>query len=670
MEISTGKFVFGDWKVVSQIGKGASGTVYKIEKDNHGALLTAVLKVVHITDSGRESAQSVVDSLIDEIKFMIEVKGFPHVVSCEDYDVVQEGASEWTVLIRMELLQTVSDYQRTHDLTEADIRNMALQLGKALELIEGKSIIHRDIKPENVFINDFGDYKLGDFGIARVFDQNTQNYSAEGTRSYMAPEVYRGEQYDQTVDIYSLGVMLYQFLNRNRLPFLPVEGTFTNMDRQTAFNERIKGKKELPAPVCASEEFGRIVLKMCAYKPEDRYHTAKELLFELEKLAPSDKVVLTAEESRTNDVSRHFSRETDDLDRTDSFGPYKSGSFAVRSENVEKPVWSSAAPEPRQEPAKREPARPISDGKASPAEKPVPAASELPKKDAAAPDGEANAADANGAKTQPDLKTTGALPGRDYKSHLPVDDQKGKKRKSNRYQILIIAGTALVVVLALLIPYLQSRTFSLVVKDGSGSGSYKAGTVVEVRPDNVQGKTFRYWESEGIELSDEDRATAALKIEMPRKKVQLTAVYEAKTHKVEVTNGSGSGVYKVGETVKLSADELNGGVPFSMWSLTEGEVLLADSTQRETSFVMPDRDVSVKAEYKQSKYKVTVTGGKGSGNYSAREKVVIEASAEKDGKTFAGWTVVSGDVEISDPAKLKQIIVMPEGNVEIRAEYK
>ena len=82
-----------------------------------------------------------------------------------------------------------------------------------------RNIIHRDIKPENIFVNDFGDFKLGDFGIARKMENVTGGLSQKGTFNYMAPEVAGNGRYDSRADIYSLGIVLYRLLNQEPAAF-------------------------------------------------------------------------------------------------------------------------------------------------------------------------------------------------------------------------------------------------------------------------------------------------------------------------------------------------------------------------------------------------------------------------------------------------------------------
>lgn len=120
------------------------------------------------------------------------------------------------------------------------------------------NIVHRDIKPENIFVSDDGQFKLGDFGIAKSMEQTTGIVGKKGTYNYMAPEVYKGEAYGACVDIYSLGIMLYRYMNNGRLPFQPLSPTQPSpTDNERAIFRRVNGEK-IPARFTATA-----MLKRC-----------------------------------------------------------------------------------------------------------------------------------------------------------------------------------------------------------------------------------------------------------------------------------------------------------------------------------------------------------------------------------------------------------------------
>ena len=127
-----------------------------------------------------------------------------------------------------------------------------------------------------------GDFKLGGFDVARVNEPGCTASSGKGTLSYMAPEVRTKGQGDAGSDLYSLGLVLYQLLNDNRLPFLPAApAPVSFQDRNEALMKRFSGAP-LPPPVRAGEQMAKILLKACAFRPGERYRGPEELRRDLE----------------------------------------------------------------------------------------------------------------------------------------------------------------------------------------------------------------------------------------------------------------------------------------------------------------------------------------------------------------------------------------------------
>jgi serine/threonine-protein kinase len=162
-------------------------------------------------------------------------------VCYEDYRVIEkEDGQGVNILIRMEVLESVEKIMASKKLEESDAIKLGVDICKALELLAKKKTIHRDIKPDNILMSKHGDYKLADFGIAREIERTMSGMSKKGPYNYMAPEVYRGLEYGASVDLYSLGMVLYRIMNRNRLPFIPVNSPkITLRDRDEAFAKRM-----------------------------------------------------------------------------------------------------------------------------------------------------------------------------------------------------------------------------------------------------------------------------------------------------------------------------------------------------------------------------------------------------------------------------------------------
>ena len=293
--------IFGSWRITRQIGEGSFGKVFEIEREDFGVTYRAALKAITVPASESELLEvkadgmddasvrtyfgSFVEELVREFALMSRLKGNSNVVSYEDHQVIEHPDDiGWDILIRMELLTPLNWYTSTHTVTRQDVIKLGIDLCRALELCQKYNIIHRDIKPENIFVSDTGDFKLGDFGIARTVEKTTSGLSKKGTYTYMAPEVYKGEAYGSTVDIYSLGIVLYRLLNGNRTPFLPAApAPITHADRENALARRFSGAP-LPAPSHAQGRLAEIVLKACAYDPKERYSSPMQMRQELESI--------------------------------------------------------------------------------------------------------------------------------------------------------------------------------------------------------------------------------------------------------------------------------------------------------------------------------------------------------------------------------------------------
>lgn len=159
--------------------------------------------------------ESMAQKILKEIEIMYALRGEANIVAYEDHMIVNTlGILKWDIFIRMELLIPLTAYMRNNKLPPEEVRRLGIEICSALDACASYSIIHRDIKDANIFLNNRGIYKLGDFGIAKEMNVDSVSIGMRGTPAYVAPEVYDGRKYDSTVDIYSLGILLYKLLNR------------------------------------------------------------------------------------------------------------------------------------------------------------------------------------------------------------------------------------------------------------------------------------------------------------------------------------------------------------------------------------------------------------------------------------------------------------------------
>ncbi len=314
-----GDVVLYNWKLVKLLGEGSYGKVYEAHREDLSGIYKAAIKIIVIPKSNDEISSAVtegmtaeavsdyfrgfVEELSAEYTLMSKLKGNSSIVSYEDHAAIPHtGGIGWDIIIRMELLTPLLEIIKNGSISKESVIKLGLDMCDALELCRKNKIIHRDIKPENIFCSETGDYKLGDFGIARTIDRTMGGMSKKGTYTYMAPEVYREEPYGLTVDIYSLGIVMYRLLNNNRTPFLPpFPQPIRHMDREKALARRIGGE-QIPPPVNDNGRLSKIVLKACSYDPEERYQTAAEMKRDLQTLLTDTQQLEEWEEEDNNTV--------------------------------------------------------------------------------------------------------------------------------------------------------------------------------------------------------------------------------------------------------------------------------------------------------------------------------------------------------------------------------
>lgn len=297
--------IWPEWKVEKEIGQGSYGTVYKcvnetkeycamkvisIPQNEHE--MSEVISEKMSVEQSREYYKDIADDLIKEIEILKALKGTKNIVEIYDAQIIEkEDGIGWNILIRMELLTDFNTYISDKQLSEKDVIKLGADLGNALSVCHKAKIIHRDIKPENILVDDEGNFKLGDFGVAKQMEKTQGSMSVKGTYNYMSPEVFAGKKCDGRADLYSLALVMYKLLNNNRLPFIdPNKQIVRYSERQTAFEKRINGE-ELPPIQGISNELNAVILKACAFKPNDRQKDIDELNKELGYLLEGKRII-------------------------------------------------------------------------------------------------------------------------------------------------------------------------------------------------------------------------------------------------------------------------------------------------------------------------------------------------------------------------------------------
>lgn len=338
------------WETTRLIGRGSFGAVYEIERKlfEDEEPEKAALKVITIPQNDSDIEEMYSDgydeesvtstfhahlkSIVAEYSLMRKMNGSSNIVNCDDVRYVQhDDGIGWDIYIKMELLTPLAKALPA-EVSEDQVIRIAMDMCAALELCQKHNIIHRDIKPQNIFVSENGDYKLGDFGIAKTVEK-TMGGTKTGTYKYMAPEVYSNKPYNSTADIYSLGLVLYWLLNERRMPFMPLppEKLRAGMDEESR-NRRFSGEK-IPAPKNGSRELKRIILKACAFDPKDRYQSAREMREDLMRLSggQATECIPEPEPAPILDIS-------DDTDDKKTVGPIFNHASVVDVEDLDTTV--------------------------------------------------------------------------------------------------------------------------------------------------------------------------------------------------------------------------------------------------------------------------------------------------------------------------------------------
>ena len=304
---------FGKWRISRPLGSGSFGKVFEIYWDKRpGERYLAALKYIHVPrneDALREQKERFhnnmaevrryfsrqVDRFRDEIRILQNLKGHSNIVSYEDHMIEENPGSDgvgWDILIRMELLHPIQDYFSKPEVTQYDVLCMWLNITNALIFCEDQGIMHRDIKPGNILVSQSGLFKLTDFGVARKSLKSQFAYTMIGTSRYMAPEVKQGTGYDKRADYYSLGCVVYYYLNFKRhILAPPYPQDLQDSDLEEADRRRLGGQK-VPAIGWTTAEVNQALLRTVAYDPQARFAGAREMYAAVQMLLVTQEKIL------------------------------------------------------------------------------------------------------------------------------------------------------------------------------------------------------------------------------------------------------------------------------------------------------------------------------------------------------------------------------------------
>ena len=271
-ELASGSTFAGRYQVIEELGHGGMGRVYKVFDTDIKEKIA--LKLLHPEVAlDRET----VERFSNELKFARKIG---HRNVCRMFDL---GKTEGTTFITMEFVageDLKKLIRKTGQLGAGRAVSIAKQVCEGLMEAHHLGVVHRDLKPQNIMVDEDGNARIMDFGIARSLKVKgiTGAGVMIGTPEYMSPEQVEGKEADKRSDIYSLGIILYEMLT-GRVPF---EG-------DTPFTIGVKHKSEIPRDprelnTQIPQDLGRLVLKCLEKDKVNRYQSAVELHADLERV--------------------------------------------------------------------------------------------------------------------------------------------------------------------------------------------------------------------------------------------------------------------------------------------------------------------------------------------------------------------------------------------------
>lgn len=267
------------YRFVRKIGEGGMGFVYE-------AFHTVIEKRVAIKLLRKDfsSRSDVVERFRQEAKSASRI-GQEHIIDISDFGETPQGES-YFVMEYLEGQDLANLLAHEGVLPPERAVAIVLQCCRALGAAHAKGIIHRDMKPENIFLIHRGDnpdfVKIVDFGIAKMDDIETPGEPGRkltktgmifGTPEYMSPEQAAGKSIDHRVDIYALGVILFELVS-GRVPFFG--DSFMGVLTQHMF-EPVPEIASVHPGVQISRELEMVIMKALAKRPEERYQTMEQL---------------------------------------------------------------------------------------------------------------------------------------------------------------------------------------------------------------------------------------------------------------------------------------------------------------------------------------------------------------------------------------------------------
>lgn len=343
-----------------------------IPESDAGVEAMILTGALHDREEARSYYRDVAQAQAIEVRNWQKLSGLENLSVFTGFQLVEreEGAIGYDFYLLAPYRTSLHAYLQSNAMTHLQALNLGIDLCNALAGIRQAGYVHQDLKPENIFVDENGRFSIGDLGLAPLEDLAFAALPEHYSSCYSAPELADiMANLNDTVDLYSVGMILYHLFNGNHAPF---EEDGKPMQEADAL--RLQGKA-LPAPQYADYELAAILCKACAFRPADRFDSPnalrQALMVYMQKNAVSDELIVSP------------------IDIGETIDPEDPGDSAT--EALPEETAEPAAAEP--EAAAEAPAEPEEGSEEPAAPEEAPAEPEEPAAPEAAPDAPINAPD-------------------------------------------------------------------------------------------------------------------------------------------------------------------------------------------------------------------------------------------------------------------------------------